>query len=137
MKFIAIFLSVILLIAVIFLLFMKEKPAREDMNKIPKQTNHKTDSNITDPNTRRSLRLSDINLSEQLTKEQVISNWGPPDAIVGSGVEYLCYTLEDGCQLGLRFASKKPHQLLDAFLTDSSKKESKVLFDVTNKTKPR
>jgi len=102
-----------------------------------KSINNEPNTRITTPNTGRRLRLDEIKLSVQLTKEQVIAKWGPPDAIEGFGVEYFVYKLGDGRHLGLRFASQEPHPLLSAIITDESKRESKVIFDGMNKTKLR
>ena len=111
----------------------------EDANKPSTQpVNNKPATNITTPNTARRLRLNEIKLSVQLTKKQVLADWGPPDAVEGFGVEYLVYKLEDGRLLWLLFASQPPQPLLKALLfTNSSDTEGKTIFDGMNETKLR
>jgi hypothetical protein len=93
------------------------KPSRQQVDNEPLEY-------ITSPNMARCLRLNEIKLSAQLTRVQVLVDWGLPDAIMGSGVEYLVYELEDGRHLRLMFAPQSPQPLLKAIVTDANNKES-------------
>ena len=78
--------------------------------------------------------LSDIDLSVQFTKEKVLAIWGPPDAVVGSGVQYLQYKLSDGDVILLHFAQQPPHPLLMAIIPADHDKPTRQLFDGTDRT---
>src|SRR5260370_21423210 len=51
--------------------------------------------------TMKSRHLGDIKISSELTREQVMALWGPPDGIRPSatGIEFSAYTLDDGQEL--------------------------------------
>ena len=137
-KRIIVLLCIIFITSIVLWLCLKGKSTIADNNKpSSKAINNEPNTRLTTPNTARLLRLDEIELSVHLTKEQVVAKWGPPDAIEGSGVEYLVYKLDDGRYLGLKFASQEPHPLLTAIITDESKKESKIIFDGMKETKLR
>lgn len=111
--------------------YYKNKPSIRPENK-------KAVINVTDPNTTRKLQLNEIKLSVQLTKEQIFAQWGSPNAIEGSGVEYWVYNLEDERLLWLLFASQSPQPLLKAIIfLDSNDTKGSVIFDGMNETKLR
>jgi hypothetical protein len=84
------------------------------------------------------LELHKIKFSIQLTKKQFLADWGPPDAIEGSGVQYLVYELDDGRSLWLLFASQAPQPLLKARVyDDGSDTDGRTVFDGMNDTQLR
>lgn len=76
----------------------------------------------------RGRRLSDIKLAADLTREQVVTMWGPPDGHRGSGLDYLMYTLEDGQELWLLFGLEPPFGLRAASLVSPEGGHRKNLF---------
>lgn len=80
--------------------------------------------------------INGLKLSAELTEEEVLANWGPPDAIVGSGFEYLVYELKDGRRLWLLFDSYYEHQplLRVRLFVDAEDREGKFIFDRLSKT---
>lgn len=126
------------MMAVIIWLYSKGKPMTEEAKKPSVHPVDTTNSERSTANTARILRLNEIELSVKLTKNQVLTKWGPPHAIEGFGVEYLVYKLEDGRLLWLLFASQSPQPLLKALIfADSSDTEGKTIFDGMNETKLR
>lgn len=75
----------------------------------------------------RPLKLGAIRPTAQLTKEQFLSEFGPPEAVEGSGVEYLVYQLDDGRRLWLLFAARNPHPLLKVIVFSREGRE--IVFD--------
>jgi hypothetical protein len=73
-------------------------------------------------------RLEDIKLCAELTREQVLALWGPPNAPRGFGVDYRAYILEDGQELYLEFSTAPPCRLHIARLFSPKTGERKSLF---------
>lgn len=100
--------------------------------------NHTLGRNPTAVKTETRMCLDEIVLSVQLTKTQMLADWGRPDAVRGFGVEYLVYRLDDGRWLWLLFASQSPQPLLKADVYDSaSDTEGTTVFDGMNDTSLR
>ena len=66
--------------------------------------------------TTRERRLTDLKLGPELTRDQVIAVWGPPDGDRGFGVEYKAYAMPDGQELWLVFSPTSPRNLIAALL---------------------
>ena len=100
------------------------KPTREDVPNAPI-------SYIKDLRPR-SLRRDEIKISAQLTRVQVLIDWGLPDAIKGSGIENLVYDFSDGSHLYLWFHGGYPDQLISACIVDANGdwKDKEVIFEL-------
>ena len=81
------------------------------------------------PARQHSRDLGQLQLNGELRREAVEQLWGPPDAIEGSGVEHLVYTLDNGSSLGLRFDFVPPYGLILAVLTEPGQQTATVLFE--------
>lgn len=66
----------------------------------------------------RTHRLDEFRISGSLTEEEVAAQLGAPARVVGSGVTWYVYELDDGRELWLRFGQgmNVPHILMDADL---------------------
>src|SRR5262249_53278517 len=73
-------------------------------------------------------KLSDINVSADLTEGQVIALWGPPEAHVGFAIDYRVYFLEDGRELSLEFKAREPHRLLRALIRTPGQEHAELRF---------
>lgn len=75
----------------------------------------------------RPRRLGELQLDKYLTSEQVAAAWGPADDVMGFGISYPIYYLDDGSSLILRFGVVSPYRLELARLVESG--GSRILFD--------
>jgi hypothetical protein len=73
-------------------------------------------------------KLTDIKLSADLTREQVTTVWGTPDAFRGSGCIYIVYFLDDDSELDLLFRDKKPNLLRCAIVMSRAGEVKETLF---------
>jgi len=77
--------------------------------------------------TTRARKLTDLKLGPELTRDQVIAVWGPPDGDRGFGVEYKAYAMPDGQELWLVFSPTSPRYLITALLVRADGQD-KLLF---------
>ena len=61
-------------------------------------------------------KLSDIQLDDTVTREQVTKIWGPPDNRLGSGIDYWAYSLQNGEAVWFTFMPDPPFHLVGAIL---------------------
>jgi hypothetical protein len=107
-----------------------------DVNKSSEQSiDDKPEAKTTIRKTTLLLRPDDIEFSEQLTKDQILSDWGLPYDIVGPLFEHWIYKMKDGRLLWLLFSWNEPYPLLKAIIAHENGEGRKILFDSTNEEK--
>lgn len=79
----------------------------------------------------RRLGPDGLKLTSQLTRQEVLKAWGEPDAVDGSGFEYLVYRLDDGNSVFFLFSLQSPPSLARAILKSGTGGEDKLLLDAT------
>lgn len=77
--------------------------------------------------TTRARNLNDLKLGPELTRDQVIAVWGPPDGDRGFGMPYEAYTMAQGQEVWFVFSATPPRNLIGAALVGPDG-QHKVLF---------
>lgn len=78
--------------------------------------------------TTRARKLAGLKLGPELTRDQVIAVWGPPDGDRGFGMPYEAYTMADGRELWFLFSPTPPNYLAEALLVSPQSGQHKILF---------
>jgi hypothetical protein len=86
-----------------------------------------TRANYSRPVTSRR-KLTDIKLLADLTREQVTTVWGAPDAFRGFGFIYRVYFLDDDSELDLLFRDEEPKLLRCAIVMSRAGEVKETLF---------
>lgn len=96
--------------------------------------NDKNKSKTRGGNINHSLWFNEIKLSEQSSRKQILSDWGPPDDIIGPFFECWVYEMAED-QIWLSFSWDEPYLLLKAELKSVNEKKSQTLFERIDKTR--
>jgi hypothetical protein len=64
--------------------------------------------------------LGDLIFGPDLTRDDVVAMWGPPDFLRGSGIAYSAYRLDDGQETWFEF-QKESGRLVVAFVPTTSR----------------